>query len=45
VQSCVTCAHHKKGSNPSVSVYDVDCFECSEYYASKYTANGIGSEK
>lgn len=33
---CSTCAHFKQGNNPLVGVYDVDCFECKHYYASKW---------
>ena len=33
---CKTCIHFKQGTSPKVGVYDIDCFECKHYYASKW---------
>lgn len=33
---CDTCKHHTQGKNPLVVIYDVGCFECTHYYASKW---------
>lgn len=33
---CDTCKYHTRGKNPLVGIYDVACFECSHYYASKW---------
>jgi hypothetical protein len=36
VNSCETCAHFKQGT-----VYEMECFECSQYYPDKYEARAI----
>ena len=35
---CNTCKHFTQGKNPLVGVYDMECFECTHYYASKWEA-------
>ncbi|WP_342617162.1 DUF551 domain-containing protein [Rhodoferax sp. GW822-FHT02A01] len=44
---CASCQHFKQGNNPTVGVYDMTCYECSEYYANKFElrAHGIGEKK
>jgi hypothetical protein len=36
VNSCDTCAHFKPGKNPLVEVYEIECFECSQYFSDKW---------
>ena len=34
--ACKTCKHFTQGKNPLVGTYEMQCFECCNYYASKW---------
>lgn len=38
VKTCETCAHFEHGKYQGVRVHDETCYECSEYYATKWEA-------
>ena len=35
---CHTCAHYEQGKRPCGSIYEETCYECSEYYGSRWEA-------
>ncbi len=45
-KTCDTCAHYQQGKHPGVSIHDETCYECSEYYGSRWeAAHGIREVK
>ena len=35
---CKTCKHFTQGKNPLVGTFEMQCFKCTNYYASKWEA-------